>query len=31
MVELVSQGVLVKEKDLTTSVRSASTCIGAIG
>ena len=31
MAELVSPGVLVKEKDLTTSVRSDSTSIGAIG
>ena len=31
MVELVSPGVLVKEKDLTLSVRSDSTSIGATG
>ena len=31
MVELVSPGVLVKEKDLTLSVRSGSTSIGATG
>ena len=31
MVELVSPGVLVKEKDLTLSVRSGATSIGAVG
>ena len=31
MVELVSPGVLVKEKDLTLSVRNGATSIGAVG
>ena len=31
MVELVSPGVLVKEKDLTLSVRNDATSIGAVG
>ena len=31
MAELISPGVLIKEKDLTTGVRSEATSIGAIG
>ena len=31
MVELVSPGVLIKEKDLTLSVRNEATSIGAAG
>ena len=31
MVELVSPGVLVKEKDLTLSIRRDSTSVGAVG
>ena len=31
MVELVSPGVQIKERDLTTSIRSDSTSIGAVG
>ena len=31
MVELVSPGIVIKEKDLTLSVRSEATSIGAVG
>ena len=31
MVELVSPGVLIKEKDLTTTVQNEPTSVGAVG